>query len=547
MPPRHHSQLQPRRADGTFAGPPDASSNGARRPRGGGDGRGDVRQMANALQRVANALFSDERSRLAGKQFGSTREVWKTLGYPDEVEIEFREFFGKYKRSDIAGRIVDAPAKTTWRRGFEIRELDEDGNPIEGEGETDFEREVRDLFDRTDFLSKAERLDRVAGIGRYAVMLIGSAKAGQEDLQDPLEDDSLQDPEDIVLFSVFREDHAEIEEFGSDPSEPTFELPTEYRLTLSAGEGDREEVIEQVHHSRVVHFADDPLEDDVFGRPRLERVFNRLEDVVKIAGGSAEMFWANVGGMLVAKAEGDVEFATEDKTEQEVLDEFADKLIAALHEQRRAVGLKGMELEHIGAATPDPTGIFEVLQALLAAGSEIPKSVLFGTERGDVAKSHDLQEWFGRIEERQERRAGPKIVRETLNRLIDLEVLSEPENGYEVHFPSLHSLDDQEEAEILQAKANAGQAIAEAILSGGDRAVRVLRTLIPELEGVLDDEMDAIANFVDEEDRETLADLAELAFADGPEPVMNLAEEHDSDALREAARRFEEAAEVAGR
>ena len=45
-----------------------------------------------------------------------------------------------------------------------------------------------------------------------------------------------------------------------------------------------------VHASRVLHVAEDCLDDDVYGIPRLKPVFDRLDDLLKVVGGSAEFF-----------------------------------------------------------------------------------------------------------------------------------------------------------------------------------------------------------------------------------------------------------------
>jgi hypothetical protein len=53
----------------------------------------------------------------------------------------------------------------------------------------------------------------------------------------------------------------------------------------------------EVHHSRVIHIAEGCLEDNVFGTPTLEAVFNLFDDLAKITGGGAEAHWlrANAG------------------------------------------------------------------------------------------------------------------------------------------------------------------------------------------------------------------------------------------------------------
>ena len=48
-----------------------------------------------------------------GLQFGGLRDLYAIYGYT--LRPTFNDYFGKYCRQDIAGRIVDAPAKAVWR------------------------------------------------------------------------------------------------------------------------------------------------------------------------------------------------------------------------------------------------------------------------------------------------------------------------------------------------------------------------------------------------------------------------------------------------
>lgn len=486
-----HYEQQVRRADGTF-GPKRSDMDG-----------GEQMQLAvNKLRAAFNSLSSRmDLARKAGEQFDGNRRLWKTLGYPwQDTEVGFNEMLGKYLRSDVAGRIVDAPAQTAWRRGVDVVEVDEEGNEVKPDGETDFEKDVRTFFDQVDFVERSERIDRAAGIGRYAVGLLVSTKA--DDLKSELSEDDLEGPDDIGKYAVYRQDHAEIEEFVDDVGNPRLGLPELYEITLVAGKDDEQETVKRkVHWSRVVHVAQDPLEDDIWGRPRLERVYNRLEDLAKISGGSAEMFWSNVGGLLHIAADKDVDFESSDpsKSEADVLEEFADNILKALHEQRRTVGTKGMDLEHVGAGTPDPRGVFEVLKPLIAAGANMPQNILFGQETGERASSKDLEEWLGRISERQTRFNGPVMVRQPIDRLIEAEAITPPEVGYEVRWPSLYELDESERAEIAQARASAASAAVDAVTAGGQTGIEIVRALVPEMEQVFDeDRMQELENFIEE-------------------------------------------------
>jgi len=444
-----------------------------------------------------------------GRQYDGERKMWRTLGYPQTIEIDFDRYDAMYRRGDVAGRIVDAPAHTTWRRGVDLVEVDESGNPVDPEGKTPWEATVAELFDDLSADKIFERVDRAAGIGRYAVLMIGSTKA-TEGLDAPLDEDGISDPGDVAFLTVRHEGHAKIASWDEDERSPRFNLPETYRLTFREGDdGKGKRSASTVHWSRIIHVAEDPLEDDVFGRPRLQRAFNRLSDLAKVAGGSAEMFWSNVGGMIWGKVPPGVDIETEDKTADEVLEDVADAILAGLHEQRRVHFTQGLEsLQFLGAGTPDPSGIWEMQRALISTAAVIPESVLFGTSRGDIAKSTDLAEWHGRIAERQVRFAAPTIVRPFIDRLIAVGALDAPRIGYRCEWAPLAQLDEAQLAKVTKARADAAKAISDAIVTGGPEAIAVVRILLPELEGILaETDAASLAAQIADEDRGSSKDF----------------------------------------
>ena len=122
--------------------------------------------------KVASALL--QRLALASKfglQFLGKRDLVKVFGYKER--LEYVDFLAKYVRQDIAKRVVDAPALATWR-AFPMVTADD---------------KFKDTWDGlvADFLvgNHLERIDRLAGIGQYAILLLGFDEDG--DLARPME------------------------------------------------------------------------------------------------------------------------------------------------------------------------------------------------------------------------------------------------------------------------------------------------------------------------------------------------------------------------
>src|SRR5690606_26347609 len=95
-----------------------------------------------------------------------------------------------------------------------------------------------------------------------------------------------------------------------------------YKLRIGAGAGASHQFV-TVHHSRVVHIVDRPLQGQIESEPRLAQVYNLLEDLAKIAGGSAELFWitSNRGMQVDVDEEMELEPDSANALSEE-LDEF---------------------------------------------------------------------------------------------------------------------------------------------------------------------------------------------------------------------------------
>ena len=384
-----------------------------------------------------------ERSRLAGQlgmQFGGDRDMYQVLGYSQQ--LTFDQYQGEYNRGDIAGRIVDLPASDTWR----IPPTLQDGVGTE---ETPFLVACRELAGRLRIWHYLERLDRLAGIGRFGALLIGARD--NQPLSAPLKAASLRGPADILYLSVFAEGSVSILTFDRDPQSARFGLPETYQVQMGAGSlGFGSEV---VHWTRLIHVADDLTEDEVYGRPRLERVFNRLQDLQKIVGGGAEAAWRVMDRGLHADVRDG--FALADP------DAVSDEIENYLHGLQRFIRTQGMTVTPLGADMVDPSGLFGIAISLIAAAANIPQRILIGSEAGELASSQDAAQWAGQIRSRRTKFAEPIILRAFIDRLIWAGALPAPTDGlYTVTWAPLFELDELQRGQVAGAYAGAIAAYA---------------------------------------------------------------------------------------
>lgn len=432
------------------------------------------RLLAMASATVDRVNFANR----AGLQFDGCRDVYGALGYRDN--LVFQDYQEKYKRDGVAARIIDAPAAATWRNQPEIVD-DEDPDRV-----TPFEEAWASLERRLRVFHRLERLDRLTGIGEYGALMIGLR--GQP--QTEMEATSVSGPDDVLYLSPYAECSAFIQNYDADPQSERFGKPWTYTLQINS-DGKRTSVPGSLstHHSRIIHVAENALEDDVFGRPRLRNVFNYLDDLLKVVGGSGETYWLEARRGLHANFDANAKPIS--STDQEALVEQIDEY---LHNMRRVIRTQGMDLKTLGGAVANPQGPFDVIIKLISAATGIPVRIIIGSERGELASTQDDANWAARVEERQLHFAEPMILRPLIDRLIELKALPEPTDGeYQINWASLSDPGERERAETADKLASAAVKFqtASKILTPDEARERLgMEGPAPEVEEEPDDQVD---------------------------------------------------------
>jgi uncharacterized protein len=411
--------------------------------------------LAQNNMKLMSALVS--RAGLASKlgmQFDGDRDLYKVLGY--KRSLTFDHYLTKYKRQNVAARIVDAPAQTTWRRSPVVW----DTNPKDQTSE--FELAWKRLKQKLRVMHYLERADRLSGIGRYGVLLLGVRGSGGRNLETPLRSD-FKDISDLAYLSVYTEGSAEIESFVGDRSDPQFAKPEFYNIDLSGGDVSEVGMSQKakVHHSRIIHIAEGVMEDEVLGQPRLQSVYNLFDDLEKVSGGAPEMFWQ--GAYRGLHIDINPEFQQGDLGEDE-LDALNDEVDEFVHGLRRIIRTQGVDVKPIRVQLADPGNTYSMIMDLISGASKIPKRILFGSERGELASQQDEINWNARITERQNQFAEPIILRPFIDKLVTIGILPRPQNDwYEVIWPSLFELDELRRSQAVWTWARAAEKLADAV------------------------------------------------------------------------------------
>lgn len=390
------------------------------------------------LGQLAATLVNRSRFATDGITFNGRRNLYDVLGYS---RILFApDYRSRYRRNEVANRIVKAFPKATWRGGAEIAE-DRDT-----EHDTEFEQDFADLDNRLKVWDVLKRADILAGIGRYAVILIGAPGA----LDTPLE---FCNAEEIQYLMPYAEDDAQIQLFVNDENSPRYGLPEFYTLkrginstngTTGTSLNTIAGIGKRVHYTRVIHIADGLLDDNIFGEPRLQCVWNRLDDLEKICGGGAEAFWkrADQGKQFDLDPTMDLD-ATQ-------IAEMQDQVDAYIHQGKRMLRTRGMKINDLGSDVSDFKNQVDSIIGLISAGTGIPQRVLMGSEQGKLAAKQDKANWDNQVIDRQRDYAGPMIVRPFVDRLIELTALPKPVKGYTVTWSTIQTMDDEQRASIAK-------------------------------------------------------------------------------------------------
>lgn len=396
-----------------------------------------------ASERAMHSVLAT-RHRLAeqtGTAFGGRRDYYDVLGY--QRTITFQDYLHRYYRDNIAARIIDAPAVGVWRRGVTVS------------GGEEFEKAWRKLERSRQVLRSLEKVDCLSGIGEFGVLLIG-LHDGQP-LNEPAS--PVDGPKDVLYLTALPQGSVDIERIETNKQSPRFGLPLTYKVNFadSTNGSPGQALSQQVHHSRIIHVAEGRVESLTRGRPRLQTVYNLMDDLQKVVGGSAEFFWR------IADRGMQVDIDPEAELDKDDLDNLDAELEEYLHDIRRFIKTRGVTMQNLGSETADPRAAYNAIIDLISGATGIPRRILTGSERGQLASQEDRANWMERLDERTKFFAEPEILRPFLERLISLGALPEPEDEVpEVDWAPMEAMTEMEKVQNSQRLATAAKSFQQA-------------------------------------------------------------------------------------
>jgi DNA topoisomerase IB len=491
---------------------------------------------------VSNVLLS--RDEFIKKFFDPRRDYDKECGYPAaRSNIPADLYRDLYDREPIACRVVQLMPKESWQSQPSVYET--------GDSETDtkFEKawdglssSVRGKSWHQDEKGSViweylRRADIMSGIGTFGIMLLGLDDGNG--LQDPVPgamsmvegplwpngtyadtapigtDSQYQGVQlgytpvppkkkgqklNLLFIRVFDETMVQPVRYESNPMSPRFGQPVMYMVTFNDPRDNHTGIglpiaTKWVHWSRIIHLADNLNSSESFGPPRMKAVLNRILDLIKLYGGSAEMYWRGAFPGLSIETNPQLG-GTVNVDLKKVRSQVSDYQNGL----QRFLGLIGMTAKTLAPTVVDPTAQIETQLQAICIQLGCPKRVFMGSERGELASSQDDASWNDRLRDRQNSYLTPRVIVPFIDRLIAIGVLPEPK-GYTVEWPDLEALGDAEKAAIGLQRT---QALA-AYTGGGLLNALGLKDFYVQCWGLTDEAAQALVDNANEDNLETLA------------------------------------------
>lgn len=425
------------------------------------------------------------------------RDIDAECGFPkgELLAVDYQEM---YDYDAIANRVVEVLPREMWQITPLVYEKEE--GKVATEFEQRFDEIGAQLLGMESYYNEEEgssfwdlclQADINCGIGKFGIFLlgiddgldyrqpvdginpddvVGMYSAGQGQYYDYLGySGSVQQPNyastpkmkrstkphKLLFMRVYPESLVQITKYESRMSSPRFGRPVEYLLTFNdprqsmTGIGLPMGTL-QVHWTRVVHIVDNPTANPVIGMPRMQPVRKQILSLMKLYGGSGEMYWKGAfPGIHLGSQEGLGGQARYNKGKmRDMLEQYFNGL-------QRYMVTTGFNASMLSPTVVDPAGFIDVQIQGICIKIPCPQRVFLGSERGELASTEDDAKWNDVLRARMRHHGTPRVLCPLVNRLIWLDVLPEPKDGYKVHWPDLDSQTDAEKANIASTRAMA--------------------------------------------------------------------------------------------
>jgi len=395
-----------------------------------------------------------------GVSHNKKRDLSFVFGYPDESELTYEFYDEWWRRSGFANVLISKPARSCWRDGAKIKNDEDDGKEL-------LVDEMK-VLTRAGFFGAIERADIENRKGHFSVLYVGIP--GDGDPKEPITRRSRKNMLKDVYFTVFSESAVSISEYDDDPTSKNFGGPLIYTLTPSssyATETSRVKEIQEsmeVHRDRIIHLAEGATTSNFVGLPFLEPVVNRLVDLNKTMGGSAEAFFRAGDPKRTIDVDPDATISDED------WEAFQTKAEEWVNDWKTFIGLRGAKVRNLVDQISSPKDAVMVSILEIAAYSGWSLRQFTGEGGGQYTGQEDKATYNQIIADRQNQFCSPLVIR--LHEILSEAGFYEFPDDAVVSWPISDALDEKSKAEAKKNEAAAAASITAAltnyVMSGVD-------------------------------------------------------------------------------
>jgi len=386
------------------------------------------------------------RSEFLRKFLDPRRDIAKECGYPDTEDIKIEDYADLFDRNPIANRVVNLLPSESWTEVPSVYESEDPEDVTEFEeawdalstqlfGESWYEDE-----EESEIWSVLYEADILSGVGRYGVIFFGLND--KTPLEQPVEGfeeykkgKTSPTKRTLNFIRVFDEIDAQVASVVSDENDPRYGQPLFYNINFNSSRSQEigfmpsQGGTKTVHYTRVLHICD-TLSRRVLAIPRLRPVLNPTMDLIKLYGGSAEMYWQ--GAFPGISIETNPQLGPRVQIDKVDMRNQMENYMNGL---QRYLALSGLQAKTLSPTVVDPTAQIKIHLEAIAIKLECPMRIFMGSERGELASGQDQGSWDMKTKRRRKRYIIPRLIVPFVNTLIKYGVLPEPEN-FHVEYPS---------------------------------------------------------------------------------------------------------------
>lgn len=424
--------------------------------------------LTTGEQFLVNALadaVGRQRMLYAGMNGNTKRtKLWDEFGYPEQVE--FDGYYRAYERNAVAHAAVHNLLDSCWIDSPTIIDGEEGKESTET---TPWEKQVTKLLKR--HWPKIKDADRRNLVGRYSALLIQFKDGG--DWKQPVNVATVKALGEKAVIRLIPAWESQVvpgtyvtdmqsERYG----QPEFYYFNEQPVGDDKAYGPTRSV--QVHPDRIIIICEGSEDENMLsGVPFLRAGYNKLLDLEKISGGSAEGFLKNASRQLGIAFDKDTDMDSLKKSAVEagfkdLGDALNDKITRMNRGTDAALVMQAGAPSVLSVAAADPSPSWTVAANEFSASIQSPFTIQFGQQTGRLASDEDKTAWAKRC---NGRRWGHQttLVTVLIERLWTTGVIAAPASGeVTLAWSDLLAPSEKDKIANMQAMAEVAQKTQQA-------------------------------------------------------------------------------------